>query len=136
MIQSKKDLLYFIREDYNMNSHIKRTWILNILFPNLILRFLKELRYCEYLINVKNVPFRHVRLLFHKYNYKRLSIKLGYSIPYNCFGEGLHLPHYGGIIVNSNARIGRYCSIRPYTVIGNKKNGKNDEVPYMVIMFK
>lgn len=41
----------------------------------------------------------------------------------------MHLPHYGGIIVNGNVRIGKNCSIRPFTVIGNKRDGDNNDVP-------
>ena len=53
----------------------------------------------------------------------------GYTIPLNAFDIGMHLPHYGGIIVNGNVKIGKNCSIRPFSVIGNKRNGDNNDVP-------
>ena len=31
--------------------------------------------------------------------------------------------------MNENVKVGKCCSIRPYTVIGNKQDGKNDQVP-------
>ena len=31
--------------------------------------------------------------------------------------------------MNQNVKIGKNCSIRPYTVIGNKQDGKNEQVP-------
>lgn len=54
---------------------------------------------------------------------------MGFSIPFNVFEDGLRLPHYGGIIINGNVKIGKNCSIRPFTVIGNKKDGDNSSVP-------
>ena len=64
-----------------------------------------------------------------RYQYRKLSVLLGFTIPFNCFEEGLSLPHYGGIIVNGGVKVGKNCSIRPFTVIGNKRDGANKEVP-------
>jgi len=63
--------------------------------------------------------------VIYKFRHLSLSQKLGLNIPMNVFGPGLKIDHLGGIIVNENFR----CSIRPYTVIGNKQDGKNDQVP-------
>ena len=71
------------------------------------------------------------RGVIYKFRYLRLSLKLGLNIPINDFGPGLKIAHSGGIIVNENVRIGKNCSIRPYTVIGNKQDGKNDQVPFI-----
>lgn len=45
-------------------------------------------------------------------------MKLGYSIPINVFGPGLSLPHYGTIVVNPGAKIGRNCRIHVGVNIG------------------
>lgn len=129
MIRSKDDLSRYIKEDQLVNSYKGGGVMFDFFHPNPIQKFLKHLRYCEYLINVKTAPLRWFRLLWHKYQFRRLSVRLGYTIAYNCFGEGLHLPHYGGIIVNGNVKIGKHCSIRPFTVIGNKRDGMNKETP-------
>lgn len=80
--------------------------------------FQKELRREEYFIkNKKNIRrfFSHI-----KKNY--LGVKLGFFIPANVFGEGLHIWHYGNIIVNGNAQIGKNCVLHGNNCIGN--NGK------------
>lgn len=57
----------------------------------------------EYLVNC-----RKSRLLvqFTQLRYKRLSWKLGYTIPINVFGPRLSIAHGDAIVVNSTARIG------------------------------
>lgn len=53
-----------------------------------------------------------------EYKFKKLSISLGFSIPKNSFGPGLSIPHYGTIIVNSRAKIGKNCKIHAGVNIG------------------
>ena len=50
--------------------------------------------------------------------YKRVSLKLGFSIPINVFGPGLSIAHYGTIVVNPAARIGKNCRIHEGVTIG------------------
>ena len=42
----------------------------------------------------------------------------GYTIPENVFGPGLSIAHYGTIVVNSKARVGKNCRIHICTNIG------------------
>ncbi|MCQ2142563.1 MAG: serine acetyltransferase [Bacteroidales bacterium] len=46
--------------------------------------------------------------------------KLGFFIPAGCFAEDLKISHYGSIIVNPHARIGKGCTIHGNCCIGNK----------------
>ena len=46
------------------------------------------------------------------------SVKLGFSIPINVFGPGLSIAHYGTIVVNSAARVGKNCRIQEGVNIG------------------
>ena len=64
------------------------------------------------------------RLLYLRYI--RLGRKLGFSIGFNCFGEGLAIWHWGTIVVNDAARIGKFAQLSVGVNIG--KNHKN-EVP-------
>lgn len=126
MIQNKKDYYRFLDEE---KSHIS---YISAIFgggnhPQLLFRY--WLRTYEYLINCKNIKFRKIQLLIARYNFRKYSVACGYTIPLNAFDIGIHLPHYGGIIVNGNVRIGKNCSIRPFTVIGNKRDGDNNDVP-------
>lgn len=60
--------------------------------------------------------------LFAKYRFRRISLKLGYSIPINVFGPGLSLPHRGNIIINPNTQIGENCRIHVGVNIGAHKD--------------
>ena len=53
-----------------------------------------------------------------KYKFRKISVKLGFSIPINVFGPGLSLPHRGNIIVNPQTRIGENCRIHVGVNIG------------------
>jgi serine O-acetyltransferase len=61
------------------------------------------------------------------FTYLRLSAKLGFSIPFNVFGPGLAIVHYGTIVVNANAKVGANCRIHPSTCIG--ASGGKSEAP-------
>ena len=56
--------------------------------------------------------------LYAKYRFRKISIKLGFSIPPNVFGPGLSLAHTGNIIINPNAHIGKNCRIHVGVNIG------------------
>lgn len=62
---------------------------------------------------------------YHYYIHKKLSYKLGYTIYKNNFGPGVCFCHYGTIVVNRDARIGKNCRIHVGTNIG----GYNGAVP-------
>jgi serine O-acetyltransferase len=49
---------------------------------------------------------------------KKISLKLGFSIPENVFGPGLAIIHYGTIIVNAEVKVGSNCRLQACTNIG------------------
>lgn len=56
----------------------------------------------------------------------------GISIPYNTrIGSGLYIGHFGGIVVNSEAVIGKNCNIHHGVTIGQANRG--DKKGYPVI---
>ena len=59
-----------------------------------------------------------IHWLLAKYEFRKISVKLGFSIPINVFGPGLSLPHRGNIIVNPQTRIGENCRIHVGVNIG------------------
>jgi serine O-acetyltransferase len=117
MIQSYSDYLRFLRAE-QPDFHF-------FIFPILFLktsfkptkRFLLLLRTCEYLKNVKPFLYRP-RYWVIKYMKYRMGLKLGFSIPENVADEGLQLPHYGTIVINSRARLGKHCRIHVCVNIG------------------
>lgn len=64
------------------------------------------------------------------YYYKRkkniLGRKLGFFINAGCFDIGLKIWHYGSIIVNPKARIGKNCTIHGNCCIGSKGTFPDD----------
>lgn len=88
-------------------------------------RYLKYLRLEErYLIE------KPCNLLcyINKARKNRLGSKLGFIISAGCFGEGLKLEHYGSVIVNPKARIGKNCIIHGNCCIGSN-GGYPDDSP-------
>lgn len=56
-----------------------------------------------------------------------LGEKLGFTIHKNAFGPGLRIWHYGNVVVNAYARIGKNCTLHGNNCIGN--NGFTDKAP-------
>lgn len=55
---------------------------------------------------------------YYRFKYHRLSLKLGFSIPYNNIGPGLALVHYGTIVISPECHIGSNCRIHAGVNIG------------------
>lgn len=65
------------------------------------------------------------RILLH-----RCGVRHGIAIPYNTrIGAGLYIGHFGGIVVNQDAVIGRDCNLNHNVTIGVKFGGANAGVP-------
>lgn len=65
---------------------------------------------------------------WYKARKNRLGAKLGFVISAGCFEDGLKIEHYGSIIVNPKARIGKNCIIHGNCCIGSK-GGYPDDSP-------
>jgi len=99
-----------------------------LISPDYIWKFQRLLRKLEYYKNVKNTgALNRLTYLYLKLEFKKLSVKLGFSIPENVFGPGLAIVHYGTIVVNQNARVGANCRIHVDTNIG--ASGGSDKAP-------
>jgi serine O-acetyltransferase len=127
MISSRSELDYYLTEDYRCNDGRrlnKRDLILAIVFPNIILRFLKYLRNYEYWLNNPDKGI-HAKISrkYYFYLFRKYSLKLGFTIPPNVFGPGLRIPHYGTIIVHPFAKVGKNCVIQAGVNIGVNRGG-------------
>lgn len=123
MIQSKQDYKYYLERDRvasgipPMNSLKEK--IRQFFFPSYEWQFIKVLRWLEYCENVKkNHRGGVIHWLLAKHKFRKISVKLGFSIPINVFGPGLSLPHRGNIIVNPQTKIGENCRIHVGVNIG------------------
>lgn len=123
MILSKQDYRYYLERD-RMSSGIPPTNIFKekikqLIFPCLEWQFIKALRWLEYCENIKKRQWGGViHWLLAKYKFRKISVKLGFSIPINVFGPGLSLPHRGNIIINPQTSIGENCRIHVGVNIG------------------
>ena len=96
----------------------KLFWLKQLIAPNYIWQFQKRLRKLEYYKNCRNDFLGKVVYGLIRLRHRKLALKLGFSIPENVFGPGLSIAHYGTIVVNSKARIGKNCRIHVCTNIG------------------
>jgi serine O-acetyltransferase len=63
-------------------------------------------------------PYWRAVTIVRRFRLAVLSQRLGLSVPPGVFGPGLSLPHYGSVVVNSDARVGSYCRLHSATNIG------------------
>lgn len=64
---------------------------------------------------------------FTKLRFKRLGVRLGFTVDPYVFGPGLSIAHYGSLTVNPNAKVGSNCRIHEGVTIG-ATNG-SDKAP-------
>ena len=120
-IQSKKDLKYYLEQD---RIALKRPAGF-VLKKDNIWKFEILLRKAEYYCNCMPGILKKIGSLYKRRLY-RLGLKCGgFSIPVNCFGPGLSIAHYGTIVVNDTAKVGKNCRIHEGVTIG--ATGKNGQ---------
>ncbi len=86
-------------------------------FTHDVLRFETRLRKLEFAINCSKNP---ILRSYRKIQFKRISVKLGYSISPNTIGPGLSIAHRGTIVINGGARIGANCRIHVDVNVGTE----------------
>lgn len=121
MIKTKKDYNYYCYCDrIALGIERKRPKLLG----DEIWKFEILLRKLEYFKNSSNM-LNKIMFLISYYKFHKLSIELGFSIPLNVFGPGLAIVHYGTIIVNQNAKVGKNCRLHAGTTIGATNGSTN-----------
>ena len=76
------------------------------------------LRKCEYYENCRKDFVGKIIGKILKYRFVCLSQRLGCAIPFNVFGKGLSIAHYGCLVVNEQSVIGDFCRIHENVTIG------------------
>lgn len=124
MIKNKQDYYYYLEADRIAKAIPRKrtltTIIKEIFFPNYIWQFQKQLRKLEYIKNCKKDILSKFIYFILFIRFKRLSRKLGFSIPLNVFGPGLSIAHFGNIVINSATKIGANCRIHIGVNIGTE----------------
>jgi serine O-acetyltransferase len=80
-----------------------------------VLRFQILMRLDEFLLNTAKPKLLRLPLLLW---FRRLSVRLGFSMGPNIFGPGLAIVHYGTIVIDPTTRIGKNCRIHVGSHIG------------------
>lgn len=123
MIQSKAELEFYIAADRIMNGYSQsysfKDLLDRFLGSGLIVRYLRAMRYCAYYNNTSKTKWSiHTILKYYWLSiFNRLSLKLGFSIGINSLGYGVTIPHFGTIVINSDARIGNFSVIHTCTCV-------------------
>jgi serine O-acetyltransferase len=128
MILTKIDYYKYLETDRIALGRNRRTLysrIIDFFYPDYIWKFQRVLRKAEYYRNTRRGNlFKTIYYLIIKLRFIRLSLRLGFSIPENVFGPGLAIVHYGTIVVNAGAKIGKNCRINACVNIG-ESGGKS-----------
>ena len=118
MITTKSELKYYMAQDaIALRCENKK-------HPRLVgdevWKFQIILRKAEYYDNLYKKRKKQYTLhrAWYKFLFHKHSVKLGFSIPLHVFGPGLSIAHYGTIVVNSAARVGKNCRLQEGVNIG------------------
>lgn len=80
----------------------------------------KAAKYSKY-----SIPGMFYRLIVRSYGYK-----FGFQIPVTTkIGEGFYIGHYGTVVVNPLAKIGKHCNVAHGVTIGQANRGKLQGCP-------
>lgn len=127
MIRSKKELKFYIQADLMIRTGaftrpIKKR-IMDIIVPDYIFQYIKASRQWSYYSHQQGI--NHILSNLYALKRHRLGMKLGFSISFDEIGYGLHIPHYGTIVVGSGNKIGNYAVLHTSTCItaGKKSIG-------------
>lgn len=87
-----------------------------------IIDFQRLMRKYSYYSNISNPNIiQKIKCNYYHYLYKKISLRLNFSIGPDVFGYGLLIPHYGTIVINSKARVGNFAVVHTCTNIAGKK---------------
>ncbi|WP_140445387.1 MULTISPECIES: serine O-acetyltransferase [unclassified Bifidobacterium] len=123
MITSKEDLKYFLEADAARISNGRKH---PRLFQDEVWRYEIILRKREYYHNVKGFA-HHLLERFYALRQHVLGVKLGFWVPINVCDAGLQINHYGLLIINGGAKIGKNFNVHQGVNIG--QNIDADDVP-------
>ena len=115
MINSKNDYLKYLKQD---KLALGKNYKSPKLVHDEIWRFEILLRKTEYYVNCKKTFIGKLYSKVLQFLYYKKRLKYNTYIPLNVFGPGLSIAHFGSIIVNGNAKIGKNCRIQDSVTIG------------------
>ncbi|SCZ79711.1 serine acetyltransferase [Pseudobutyrivibrio xylanivorans] len=111
-----KEVLAMERKLYGVgrtSDYVKKKVLLD--HDYLLYNYMKQLRKVEYYCDKNKLLFE-----FYQRRKNKLGAKLGITIWHNCTAEGLRIWHYGSVVVNGHAKVGKNCQLHGENCIGNK----------------
>ena len=67
---------------------------------------------------------------FYSLLVRRFKYKFGFQIPISTkIGEGFYIGHFGSVVINRHAVIGKHCNVAHGTTIGRTNRGKTKGFP-------
>lgn len=130
MIKSSKELRECLEQDarfckgqHNFSRVVHQINASPISDQWYIWKYIKTLRYCEYHQNQGGLLHKLCTkwYLFKLRRYARIT---GFQIHPNTIEAGLTIWHWGPIIINPIAKIGKNCTLNPMVIIGHKVPGE------------
>ena len=126
MIKTKKELDFYIKADRIMRGLPLKPSLKEKLVSYFngggIIDFQRLMRKYSYYSNISNPNIiQKIKCNYYHYLYKKISLRLNFSIGPDVFGYGLLIPHYGTIVINSKARVGNFAVVHTCTNIAGKK---------------
>jgi serine O-acetyltransferase len=110
-IRDWRDCRAFIKADYHSRRGSRPVFEF---LTDPIVRFLVIMRVLEWLENTGASQLLRAPLTFW---FRRLSLRLGFTISRHVFGPGVALPHYGNIMIDGRSSFGRNCRVHVGAVV-------------------
>ncbi len=128
-LRTKEDFDYYVKADlYRYGGDTSKEAFRKAFKHIPGFKFCYYMRKCAYL---SKAPV-YTRPLFYIANakYNRLKFRFGFDIEYStAIGPGLHISHWGGIVINPKAVIGKNCNISHQITVGMDSKEGEDSVP-------
>ena len=114
MIESKKDLLFYMESD-RIALRVNRKHQKWNPYSDLIWKYERALRMAEYFHNAsRNGLFRKIA----NFRLQMMESRTGFHIEINTCGSGLSLAHCGTVIINRASSVGENCRIQTGVTLG------------------
>ena len=122
---TKKELKKILIEDkkkYFNGTRNKLYFLDKILQESnmVIWKYVKSYRLAKYYFEKKDNFIDCLKYFYYEHKKQKYGVLLGITIDFADIGEGLQIYHYGSIVINGNAKIGKNLELHGNNCIGNK----------------
>lgn len=114
-IQNRADYREFLRAD--LTAYNVPRWRVDSRWRHPVLHYQRLLRRIEFL-STRRGPLSRVARFWTRFRLQSVGVRTGITLPPGVAGPGVTIAHYGTVVVNSRARIGKYSRLHPGVTIG------------------